>query len=74
MKKVALKRSVGLEALELLRRRAADGDSFAAAWLSNHDVPELTKCDGEAHSNGYIDNCDICAPRWGYVGPFLTLK
>lgn len=23
-------------------------------------------CEGEAHSNPYIDNCMVCAPRWGY--------
>jgi hypothetical protein len=23
------------------------------------------KCEGEAHSNLYVDNCMICAPRWG---------
>lgn len=23
-------------------------------------------CPGEAHENPYIDNCMICAPRWGY--------
>ncbi len=22
-------------------------------------------CDGEAHSNAFIDNCMICAPLWG---------
>ncbi len=25
------------------------------------------KCPGDAHSNPYIDNCMICAPRWGIV-------
>ena len=24
-------------------------------------------CDGEAHSNGHIDNCGACAPRWGAI-------
>jgi hypothetical protein len=27
----------------------------------------LVPCSGEAHSNPYIDNCGICAPRWGLV-------
>lgn len=27
----------------------------------------LVKCHGKAHSNPYIDNCSICAPRWGLV-------
>lgn len=25
----------------------------------------LVKCPGEAHENAYIDNCMLCAPRWG---------
>jgi hypothetical protein len=27
----------------------------------------LVECDGEAHSNPFIDNCYICAPLWGDV-------
>ena len=27
----------------------------------------LVPCDGEAHSNPFIDNCGVCAPRWGKV-------
>lgn len=27
----------------------------------------LIPCPGEAHSNPYIDNCMICAPRWGEI-------
>lgn len=27
----------------------------------------LKKCFGEAHSNGYIDNCPVCMPFiWGF--------
>jgi len=30
----------------------------------------LVPCNGEAHSNAFIDNCMCCAPRWGKViGP-----
>ena len=27
----------------------------------------VTVCDGEAHGNGFIDNCSNCAPSWGVV-------
>lgn len=27
----------------------------------------LVACDGVAHSNAHIDNCGLCAPRWGWV-------
>ncbi len=30
----------------------------------------LVECPGEAHTNGFIDNCAVCAPRWGYVTPY----
>ena len=32
-------------------------------------LPQATiiKCDGEAHSNPYIDNCLRCAPNWGFT-------
>ena len=26
----------------------------------------LIPCDGAAHSNPHIDNCSLCAPRWGW--------
>ncbi len=28
---------------------------------------KLMECDGEAHSNPYIDHCLRCAPRWGWI-------
>lgn len=36
----------------------------------------VIKCTGEAHSNMYIDNCMVCAPRWGeyYSCPACTGK
>lgn len=27
----------------------------------------LTPCTGEAHTNPYIDHCEQCAPRWGWM-------
>lgn len=24
------------------------------------------RCEGEAHSNAHIDNCNRCAPQWGW--------
>ncbi len=32
-------------------------------------IAPLVKCEGEAHSNAYIDNCMQCAPRWGWIDP-----
>ena len=33
----------------------------------------LVPCTGEAHSNAFIDNCMICAPRWGLVMSYAPL-
>jgi len=27
----------------------------------------LQQCNGEAHSNAYIDHCGVCLPGWGWV-------
>lgn len=27
----------------------------------------LFPCPGEAHQNAHIDNCGLCAPRWGQL-------
>ncbi len=43
---------------------ANDGTTYVLAKPEEAgDVP----CPGDAHSNPYIDNCMICAPRWGTV-------
>lgn len=37
----------------------------------------LIPCAGEAHKNPFIDNCGMCAPRWGEVeelAPFDLAK
>ena len=33
----------------------------------------LRPCTGEAHSNAFIDNCMVCAPRWGEVMSYAPL-
>ena len=37
-------------------------------------IPPLQKCNGEAHSNAFIDNCGSCMPRWGVTGKLLKVK
>jgi hypothetical protein len=37
--------------------------------FADYGIPPLVRCDGEAHSNAFIDNCHACAPRWGWVEP-----
>ena len=38
------------------------------------EVKPLVKCTGEAHSNPFIDNCSMCAPRWGWIGEKVQVK
>lgn len=42
--------------------------------LERHGIPPLTKCPGPAHGNLYIDNCGVCAPRWGWTGPKVRVR
>ena len=31
-------------------------------------------CNGDAHSNPYIDNCGVCMPNWGWIGSVTKVK
>lgn len=42
----------------------------AAATKSDAPNHPMLPCTGEAHSNPHIDNCTLCAPRWGKVPAF----
>lgn len=35
--------------------------------LAPREEAGLVECPGEAHSNPFIDNCMLCAPRWGQM-------
>jgi hypothetical protein len=57
--------------IETIRLYLAERQTPAAI---EHDLKErfgiepITKCNGEAHSNPFIDNCMVCMPRWGWSG------
>jgi hypothetical protein len=53
------------EAQELVADTAAE---LVAIELAEFGLTPLEPCGGEAHSNAHIDNCSLCAPRWGFVG------
>jgi|SRR5579883_2316055 hypothetical protein len=36
------------------------------------DVPR--KCNGDAHSNPFIDNCGVCMPDWGIVAKHVHIR
>jgi hypothetical protein len=38
--------------------------------VEREQEPGLFPCPGEAHSNPFIDNCMMCAPRWGQIVRF----
>lgn len=38
--------------------------SFCKEHFETHKLIEQ-KCNGEAHSNPYIDHCGVCMPHWG---------
>lgn len=64
-----IKRSDAANLIEELRTLAANkGDERLVRLLKAANIPPLTACDGEAHTNGYIDHCGSCMPRWGWCG------
>lgn len=65
-----MKRSQAAELIDDLRKIGAWDDAPAAvlALLDKYHLEPLKRCTGEAHSNAFIDNCMVCAPRWGFVG------
>ena len=40
------------------------GTAFCKKHFETHKLIEM-KCNGEAHSNPYIDHCGVCMPYWG---------
>lgn len=42
-------------------------DKIARRHANILDPKNWEECNGEAHSNPYIDNCGGCAPNWGKV-------
>lgn len=35
--------------------------------MSRRKCRVLIPCPGEAHKNPHVDNCSLCAPRWGQI-------
>lgn len=35
---------------------------------------KMIPCNGEAHSNPFIDHCGCCVPHWGIVAELLPLN
>lgn len=66
-----IKRSQAARLLDDIREMLAarqDAEHIEAMLERQYDIPPLKACTGEAHSNAYIDNCGVCAPRWGWLG------
>lgn len=73
-----MKRSQAAALIDQLREMAALPDRTYTATelgdlLAQFNVAPLKVCTGEAHSNAFIDNCMVCAPRWGFVGPAVRV-
>lgn len=73
-----MKRSRAAEFIDDVREIVAEGlrdsPNHPIVQMLAHLVHEryylepLQPCTGEAHNNPYIDNCGVCAPRWGWAG------
>lgn len=42
--------------------------------MEQKGIKKYIQCDGQAHTNPYIDNCFVCMPNWGYLGDKVTVK
>lgn len=50
-----------------MKNRTAKTSEGAKYTLANCEEAGLVTCPGEAHENMHIDNCGLCAPRWGMM-------
>lgn len=70
-----MKRTLAATLIDEVRVLAAGGvphgqtlEHALRMTLQAYNLEPLVPCDGEAHSNAYIDSCHRCAPRWAWVG------
>lgn len=72
---VDLTRRQARELIEAVREYAQNtpDEQGLANLLARFGVHPLIECPGEAHRNPHIDNCALCAPRWGWVGESINV-
>ena len=70
MSQIKITRTQAAKIIERLREEAAEGDARAKRILDSYGIEPLKKCTGFAHTPDgcFVDNCTVCAPRWGWVG------
>jgi hypothetical protein len=57
--------------IETVRRSLAErvsAEDIEKDLQQRFGISPIRKCEGEAHSNPFIDNCGVCMPRWGWAG------
>jgi hypothetical protein len=85
-KEIKLTRTAAAKLLEQIREAmlsAQPDDNWTTSPLAfrarierafeAYGVAPLERCNGEAHSNPHIDNCGVCMPRWGVIGPAVKI-
>ena len=68
--KTAKPRPIKVIEIEYNRGKRIEGHWFR---LAPREETGLEPCPGEAHTNPFIDNCMICAPRWGEIMGYKPL-
>lgn len=56
-----------------MTKRFVTTDDGTTLLLVERKLIGLVPCTGEAHSNPHIDNCMLCAPRWGQMLSYAPL-
>ena len=42
--------------------------------LGMYGIEVPRKCNGDAHSNPYIDHCGVCMPNWGIIETEIKVR
>jgi len=71
-----IKRTQAADILDHIRVMLAEGSTpeKIAWWLYHrYGIEPLQECIGGAHQNPLIDNCTLCAPRFGVCGDKIKI-
>jgi len=55
------------DARRVARAMLAVGGVSVPPEYEREETGEMIDCPGEAHSNPFVDHCEVCAPLWGKV-------
>lgn len=73
LRTIAVRASQALAKSEPAGNRSEALASQILGLLALHGIQPARQCEGEAHSNPYVDNCPQCAPHWEWIAPKVRI-